>query len=538
MDKLIKFNADISSIPLPEKFDYPFNYIPHHIAKIAAKELQTYLKNQTDFIHDFGLEKTNSGQGKMFGVLVVKNNANTIGYLSAFSGKLANQTLHKHFVPPVYDVLDPEGFYVKTEAEIAAINQQIELQQTDEDYLKLKKEHTLVQEKHQKLLVLEKEKIKHRRKLRKIQAKIDNQQNLNEEFYLREYEIYLHQKRIGSAQQFLISQNRLEQLKKLRKEKSALIQEKIFESYQFLNFKKETKNLKAIFSKSNQNIPAGTGDCCAPKLLQYAFLCNLTPIAMAEFWWGKPLKNSIRKHQNYYPACKGKCKPILQHMLHGMPTLPNPLIEKLAKKRPLEIVYEDEHLIVINKPHELLSVSGNEIKDSVQYRIQQQFPNATGPLLVHRLDMSTSGILLIAKDKDTHKKLQEQFISKTIRKRYVAILDGEVKDQQGNIELPLSVDFLERPKQRVDFENGKKALTRFEVIATKNKKTKIYFYPITGRTHQLRVHAAHHLGLNAPILGDDLYGVIAERLYLHAENIVFIHPANGKKVEFTVKCPF
>ena len=296
--------------------------------------------------------------------------------------------------------------------------------------------------------------------------------------------------------------------------------------------------LKAIFSNTNQNIHAGAGDCCAPKLFQYAFLNNLAPIAMAEFWWGKPLKNSVRKHKYYYPACKGKCKPILTHMLDGIPTAPNPLFEKLAEPKEIKTLYEDEYLLVINKPNELLSVSGSEIEDSVKFRITKKYPNATGPLLVHRLDMSTSGILLIAKNKDIHKALQKQFIEKTVKKRYVAILDGIIDQKQGTIELPLRVDFFDRPKQMVDFERGKNALTKYEVIAIEDGKTRIHFYPITGRTHQLRVHASHHLGLNTSILGDDLYGKTLDRLYLHAEKISFIHPINNKKMEFIAECPF
>ena len=259
---------------------------------------------------------------------------------------------------------------------------------------------------------------------------------------------------------------------------------------------------------------------------------------MAEFWWGKPLKTSIRKHLYFYPACTGKCKPILTHMLEGVSIDKNPLEAQLKEEKEIEILYEDADLLVINKPHDLLSVAGKEIKDSVYSRIQKLYPNATGPLVVHRLDMSTSGILLVAKNEAIYKALQAQFINKTIQKRYVALLDGVLKEGEGKIDLPLRVDLNDRPKQLVCYEHGKKALTQWETIEAIGTKTKVYFYPITGRTHQLRVHAAHQLGLNTSKVGDDLYGKKSDRLYLHAEKITFKHPTSKKEVSFTAPAPF
>ena len=259
---------------------------------------------------------------------------------------------------------------------------------------------------------------------------------------------------------------------------------------------------------------------------------------MAEFWWGKPLTTSVRKHQNYYSACTGKCKPILEYMLLDIPVAKNPILTQLQTTKEIEIIFEDDYLAVINKPYELLSVAGKDVKDSVYSRVKKRYPNATGPLIVHRLDMSTSGILLIAKSEIIHKDLQAQFINRTIRKRYVALLDGVLHQNKGEIKLPLRVDLEDRPKQLVCYEHGKKAETRWEIIEIKNNKTKVYFYPITGRTHQLRVHAAHQLGLNTPIVGDDLYGVKANRLHLHANKIEFIHPISKNKNYFSVDVPF
>jgi len=539
MLKVIPFSSDVNHIPFPKKIAYPFNYTPHPLAEIASKELQNYLtKNNVQ--HNFGIKNPNHKEalGKMFGVLVVKTADNKLGYLAAFSGKLANKNLHPYFVPPIFNILDENGFYRQTEKEIDTINLKIIQLEEDISYKTKKKQYAKAFKKQEKLLEEERLKIKLRRKKRKLTKTTNNQLNINEEFYLREYEVYLNAKIHPLKQTLSAYQEKIHHLKKLRKEKSANVQQEVFARYEFLNIEGKKANLLTIFKNSTQNIPAGAGDCCAPKLFQYAFLHQLTPIAMAEFWWGKPLNTSVRKHQHFYPACTGKCKPILTHMLQGMQVAENPLFQQLQTEKHIAIVFEDAHVLVINKPHNLLSVPGKEIKDAVYTRIKKQYPNATGPLLVHRLDMATSGILLIAKNKDIHQKLQAQFLNRTVKKRYVAILNGEVNNKKGTIELPLRVDLEDRPKQLVCFEHGKKAHTKWECLDIKNKKTRVYFYPITGRTHQLRVHAAHQKGLNTPIVGDDLYGTVHDRLYLHAESISFIHPVSLQEVSFSVPAPF
>ena len=540
MTKIISFSSDISNIELPKKFDYPYNYSPHTLAQIATKELQEYLVNQTDFSHNFGIKKPEDVKalGKMFGVLVIEQQDGNLGYVAAFSGKLAESTQHKYFVPPVFDVLDANEFYIKTEEQLNELTHKIVSLENASDFIEIKKVYQETQQLHDNLLTKEQSKIKQRRKLRKELAKQNNQLNINEEFYLREYEVYLNDKIAPLKKVYDTKQQQIEELKQKRANISAWAQQEIFKKYAFLNYRGETKNLLDIFTDSTQNIPAGAGDCCAPKLLQYAYKHQLKPICMAEFWWGKPLQTSIRKHQNYYPACTGKCKPILTHMLQGVTVEENPLVAQLKEEKEITIIHEDADLLVINKPHELLSVAGKEIKDSVFSRIQKLYPKATGPLVVHRLDMSTSGILLIAKNEDTYKALQAQFINKTVQKRYVALLEGVLKDKKGIIELPLRVDLNDRPKQLVCYKHGKKALTQWETIETLDNKTKVYFYPVTGRTHQLRVHAAHNLGLNTPIIGDDLYGKKADRLYLHAEKITFVHPTSKEQVSFIAPAPF
>jgi tRNA pseudouridine32 synthase/23S rRNA pseudouridine746 synthase len=313
------------------------------------------------------------------------------------------------------------------------------------------------------------------------------------------------------------------------------LQQQLFKEYAFLNQHKELKSLGEIF---NENPPAGAGECAAPKLLHFAFQHDLKPIAMAEFWWGASPKSEVRKHAQYYPACTGKCEPILKHMLQGIRTDANPFEINQADGKEIAIVFEDDYLAVINKPAEFLSVPGKQVTDSVYGRMKAKYPDATGPLVVHRLDMSTSGLLIVAKTAEIHKKLQSQFIKRKVQKQYVALLEGIIKEDSGLIVLPLRVDLDNRPNQLVCYDFGKSAQTKWKVIARKNNRTLIHFYPITGRTHQLRVHAAHPLGLNTPILGDDLYGNKANRLHLHAESLTFQHPISKETITITVAADF
>jgi len=259
---------------------------------------------------------------------------------------------------------------------------------------------------------------------------------------------------------------------------------------------------------------------------------------MAEFWWGTQPQSEIRKHQHYYPACQGKCQPILQHMLEGMTLDNNPLLINPAQHLDLPIVFQDEDVVVVNKPAGLLSVPGKNIEDSVYSRIKTLFPQATGSLIVHRLDMATSGLLILTLNERAHKSLQKQFINKEISKRYIAIIDGIPSQESGFIKLPLITDINDRPRQKVCYQHGKRAETKWQIIEVKENKTKLYLYPITGRTHQLRVHCAHAEGLNMPIIGDSLYGDSAKRLHLHAQQLSFSHPINKERLSFEVDCDF
>ena len=545
------FRTPLNKFTLPSKFTFPFYYEPHPLCKIAANEVQNYLQTQTDFDHNFGIDPSKKGLsiGKMFGVLVVQNQHKEIGYISAVSGKLAEKNIHKKFVPPVYDMLTKDSHFLEEEHVLNKINLSLGSLEKNTEYLSLQAQYQSENKKATIDIQEKKETLKSAKKDRDIQRKkakleltseayaafkqILAKESLEAKYFFNNVNRYWEHILNAIKEQSSAFTNEIILLKEQRKTKSAALQHYLFEQYQFLNSKKEVKNLSQLFAEtSEQNLPAGSGECAAPKLLQYAFLHDLKPIAMAEFWWGQSPNKEIRKHQQFYPACQGKCKPILTHMLAGIEMDTNPLLQNPAIGKKLETIFEDENLIVVDKPEDFLSVPGIHIQDSVYTRIKQQVKNISGPIIVHRLDMATSGLLLLAKNKKAHKNLQSQFINKTVQKRYTALLDGIVTDNMGTINLPLRVDLDDRPRQLVCYERGKPAETKWEVIERKNGKTKIHFYPISGRTHQLRVHASHTLGLNIPIIGDDLYGKKSDRLYLHADTLEFTHPTTKQKMLF------
>jgi tRNA pseudouridine32 synthase/23S rRNA pseudouridine746 synthase len=540
-----QFQTNVSGIALPEKFTFPFYYEPHELAVIAAKELQYYLETQTDFKHNFGLEVEQDGLviGKMFGVLVVQNTRGELGYLRAFSGKLAESNHHHLFVPTVFDMLEENSFFKKEETILNQYNQKIEKLENDVDYIASIQHLEQTKKQGEQEIQAQKEKIKLGKKQRAEKRKslpVADWEQLNKEsqeegILLKKMTQYWNYHIIAAVDKVVTFTNKINQLKEERRQKSAALQHQLFGEYAFLNQYKDLKSLGEIF---NGNPPAGAGECAAPKLLQYAFQNDLKPIAMAEFWWGQSPKSEVRKHKQFYPACTGKCEPILAHMLKDISMDNNPFEVNTAEGKELEVVFEDEYLALINKPAEFLSVPGKQITDSVYTRVTSLYPNATGPLVVHRLDMSTSGLILIAKNSEIHKNLQSQFIKRKVKKRYVALLNGWLDENSGTIDLPLRVDLDNRPNQIVCYEHGKPAQTYWEVIERRTNQTLVNFYPITGRTHQLRVHAAHNLGLNTPIVGDDLYGTKANRLHLHAESITFNHPISKETVTVTIAAEF
>ena len=593
------FKKPVSHLALPEKFTYPFHYTPHPLCVLAAEEVKEYIASRKEWQEELA-------SGKMFGVLIVQtdngitnNEENQIGYLAAFSGNLDGKNLHPYFVPPVYDLLQPEGFFKIEEEQISAINIRIRELENSGSYLDSKEKWKIETEQAKAVLNQAKAELKMAKEAREIRRQSspelsgEEQASLIRESQYQKAEYKRLEKKWKKRLEELETEVRhfdieIERLKTERKERSAALQRKLFEQFRMLNAQGEVKDLYTIFEQTVQKVPpAGAGECALPKLLQYAYLHQLKPLAMAEFWWGDSPKNEIRHHGYYYPSCKGKCEPILQHMLQGLEIDENPLLNPVHEEEELEIVFEDEWLLVVNKPAGMLSVPGKaEDRDSVYHRLKKKYPEATGPMIVHRLDMATSGLLLVAKTKEVHRDLQAQFANRSIKKRYVAVLDGAIikteketkpiaekailiaKDtvstkktakaertgSTGRIELPLCLNPLDRPRQMVSSEHGKEAITEYQIISESEritsesentfnesnridesersinesrKYTRIVFYPLTGRTHQLRVHAAHPEGLGCPILGDELYGKKADRLYLHAEYIEFRHPIYG-----------
>ena len=530
------YKNNIKNISLPEKFTYPFNYTPHQLCITAAEEVKSYLHTITPYPKDIRA-------GKMFGVLVVKDKSSNLGYLAAYSGNINCEEIKSFFVPPVYDLLSPTSFFKEEEKKIIKINQQISLLESNEEFQKMKSQLEIMKLENKRIIEREKEILKTRKEERdKIREnnlvnEIDEKELIKEsQFQKAEFKRLV--KRLTDSENKLVNEiNAIEKeilfLKDKRRKDSESLQKRIFSEFKFLNAIGEEMDLWSIFSSTpSKTPPAGAGECAAPKLLQYAFLHSLTPIAMAEFWLGDSPQNEVRHEGLFYPACMGKCKPILSHMLKGLNVEDNPA--SLKRGNELEILFEDEYLLAINKPSGMLSVSGKESNESVESLVRKLYPSLSAPFIVHRLDMATSGVMIIAKNKNIHKILQQKFISREVKKRYIAILDGTIDEKQGFIKLPLSPDYYDRPRQKVDFENGKIAITRYKVTNEFKRDNKMYsrieLYPITGRTHQLRVHCAHKDGLNTPILGDELYGRKDSRLFLHAQRIEFKHPVTQKNI--------
>ncbi len=330
-----------------------------------------------------------------------------------------------------------------------------------------------------------------------------------------------------------IQENDSSDLRAERKTRSIALQRWLFSQYHLLNAKGVEAEMLSLFEGIIP--PSGTGDCCAPKLLQAAYNMHLKPLCMAEFWMGASPKEEIRKEGNFYPACSAKCKPLLRHMLQGLNVEPNPLLQTISEK--MTIVYEDEDIVVINKPSGMLAVPGKDPLPSVQEEIKEQYPHAEGPLIAHRLDMDTSGLMVLALNNNTYHNLQDQFLHHKVQKRYSALVDGVLPvGQKGRIDLPICPDITDRPRQMVNYEYGKRAITEYKVVASNGSQSLLHLWPHTGRTHQLRVHLAHPSGLGTPIVGDRLYGHAGKRLMLHAEELSFTHPSTGESISFCQPC--
>ena len=510
---------------LPETVNNPFDYVPHPVCEAAVADLLPRVEELM----------CGNPEGKMFGVLVVAKKEK-LYYLAAFSGQLYDQSVLPGFVPPVFDFLAPDGYFKVHEAEISAINQEIDNLGSDGRYIESRKIYLQLQNDAEVAIAAAKQKMldaKTRRDAERSQRTLTVEEEtafVKESQFLkaelrREKQRWTEQ--LEKAKEAVsVYEQQIETLADQRKTKSEALQNWLFEHFVIVNYAGERRNLLEIFRDTVQQLPpAGTGECCEPKLLQYAYTHGLKPIQMAMFWWGKSPEGKIRHHLHYYPACSGKCKPVLTYMLPPEVLAANSHRDLFEQ---LEIVYEDADLWVVNKPSGMLSVPGKSHRESVISLLQERCQEGETPLVVHRLDMDTSGLLLVAKHKTAHYRLQKQFRDRKIHKTYVAVLDGEPLPigEEGRIELPLSPDMMHRPFQKVDKAHGKPAVTLYRVVG----EHVVELHPLTGRTHQLRVHCAHAEGLGRPIQGDNLYGRRADRLYLHAARIAFTHPTSGKEM--------
>ena len=556
--------ALLSGIDFPERMNNPLDYQPHPLCIAVCKELQTYLSEREDWREEID-------KGKMFGVLIVENaqpasGAPKIGYLAAYSGQIGGRSDWDDFVPAVFDYLQPDGYFKTHEAEISGINQSIRKLEANTHMKEAKGLILQLQEERKHTIAAYQEKIKKAKAKRDARREAgslnpEEEAEMVKESQFMKAELRRLKKSLSEKTsletEYEAYQADILSLKQLRKTLSDALQQWLFSQFRMQNHEGESKDLLEIFRDAalrdypqatiatsriaalKMVPPAGSGECCEPKLLQYAYSLGYKPLQMAMFWWGESPKEEIRHHLHFYPACNGKCKPILQWMLPASTFEPAAVDLSLYNK--VETLYEDREIAVIHKPEGLLSVPGKDAaQPSVYALMRSKYPEATGPLIVHRLDMSTSGVMMIAKTEFAYHRLQKAFLNHQIQKKYVAIISGKVIPEKGIISLPLMPDYLDRPRQIVDHEQGKEAITEYEVLEpVDDSHLRIALYPKTGRTHQLRVHCAHQEGLKAPILGDPLYGnEKAARLHLHAEEITFEHPLTGKKMTITRKADF
>ena len=563
----------LSGIDIPERMNNPLDYQPHPLCIAVCKELQAYLAEREDW-------KEEIDKGKMFGVLIVENaqpepGVSEIGYLAAYSGQIGGRSDWDDFVPAVFDYLQPDGYFKIHEAEISDINQRIRQLEGNEHIKEAKSLILQLQEERKQTIAAYQEKMKEAKAKRDARRKTGNltpeeEAEMVKESQFMKAELRRLKKSLSEKTtletEYEVFQADILRLKQLRKSLSDTLQQWLFSQFRMQNHEGKMKDLLEIFrdaalrdypqaTLATSRIaalkmvpPAGSGECCEPKLLQYAYLHGYRPLQMAMFWWGESPKEEIRHHLQFYPACNGKCKPILHWML------PDRVFDsKIAEKQALEILYEDDQLAVIYKPSGLLSVPGKDSSQPSVYSImRKKYPAASSPLIVHRLDMATSGLMIIAKTDFAYHRLQKEFLHHRVQKKYIAIIgckdqeacdkiwDSSIASGKQKISLPLMPDYLDRPRQIVNHIQGKEAITEYEVLDRIDAThLRLALYPKTGRTHQLRVHCAHHEGLNAPILGDPLYGnEKASRLHLHAEEIIFEHPLTGKEINIKREADF
>ena len=547
------FHLLSSDIELPDRLNNPFDYEPHPLCVEAARQVCEHLKASP--LWDEVM------QGKMLGVLICEDEQGQLGFLAAYSGQLGGRADWPWFVPAVFDYLQPEGYFKREEAEISAINHRISEMEASSKLAKCRTELKERQAQADEAIAAYKQMMAESKKRRHEQPDGDAAELIRESQFQKAELRRLKKRWTESIAEVEAQLRPMEEaittLKEERKRRSDALQRWLFDQFQMLNADGERRTLTAIFSSTPQQVPpAGAGECCAPKLLQYAFSHLLRPVQIAEFWQGSSPRMEVRHHGHYYPACRGKCKPILEWMLESLSPNPSPkerevisfaadnLVERSICSPLLGRGVGGEAFLVIDKPAGLLSVPGKTGEESVESLLRLQYGEV---YMVHRLDQDTSGLMVVALTREAYRHLQRQFLARTIYKRYIALLDGSPQQDKGRISLPLRPDPLDRPRQVVDFEHGKEAVTDFEVLdfdllppefqqvqrLPNHHYTLVALTPHTGRTHQLRMHCAHQQGLGCPIVGDRLYGTPASRLCLHAAELSFDHPTTGERLHFS-----
>jgi tRNA pseudouridine32 synthase / 23S rRNA pseudouridine746 synthase len=472
-------------------------------------------------MQDLACDEQYAYEGKMYGVLLVESAKGERQVLKAFSGLLNGLSTVEGWVPSIPGRDRVARSEADTLAVLADLKQRIiTLKQIPErqQYEALAHEFEI----HLQALALIHQQRKEQRQ--RDRQNIHNPHSL-EQFDQQSRQDGMERRNLKRQRDAVLhplkqvieqADTQIRELKRQRKERSQTLQAQMYENYRLINFLGTSATLQQLMPAG---MPTGTGDCCAPKLLHHAATHHLRPLAMAEFWWGTA--SADKTPGKFYGACADRCQPLMGFLLSGLPST------------ELSILHEDQWLIAVDKPAGLLAVPGRygDRQDSVLTRLRLQgkpvFP-------VHRLDQETSGVLLLAKDQQTHRQLSQQFQQRQVYKKYEAILAGTIATEQGTeqgiIELPLWGDPQERPRQKVDWQRGKPSITQFRVIDETESGTRVEFVPVTGRTHQLRVHAVEGLGM--PILGDRLYGCVAAatRLHLHAQELHFEHPQLQKKI--------
>lgn len=536
----------------------PFEYIPDDACREAFCALTARLEalkasprpEDVNFCRELA-------DGKMLGVLIAAGTGGERHTLFAFSGQLGSGGFHyPGFVEPVFDYLQPGGYFKTKEADIS--RQNADIMRFEQQVVA---EARVVYEREKRRAEKEISEFKERCRLAKLErdarrrAGIANEavaaelirQSQFEKAELRRLKKRLAERLTPFAENLTRVQAQLDALKEMRRTDSEGLQQWLFTNFRVLNARGESRSLSEIFANTSTVIPpSGAGECCAPKLLQAAYVRGLTPLAMAEFWYGRPRGGEVRRHGEHYPACRGKCLPVLGWMLQGL-TIEPPLQndgQQEATPEP-EILFENQWFCVVNKPAGMLSVPGKGTSLSVQQWLSDKYGANREVKMAHRLDQDTSGLIIATFGPESLKIMQALFATRRVRKTYIAELEGDYRvlnlPRHGRIELPLAPDWYERPRQRVDSDGGKEAVTDYEFIGVFEGSSRVIFHPHTGRTHQLRVHAASDQGLGMPIAGDRLYGTrtdATQRLHLHAHIIEFTFPLDNHHYIFEAPIPF